>query len=206
MTRVPAHYKFDSYVTLERWNSYWYQITEVLRLKPKTVLIIGCGDNCAGKILAGYGLKIYTYDLDRKLKPDFAGNILHIDKKLGGRHFDVILCCQVLEHLPYENFMDILPKLRNISKYIIISLPYSNFLGCAVSCKLPLLKTLRIGFGIPPGFLRKLRFNGEHYWEVGARGYSRVKIVKDLSKFFVIRRQYRALYNSYHLFFVCQRR
>lgn len=38
------HYDFNKYVSIERWNSYYYQISEVTKLKDiKTILLIGEG-------------------------------------------------------------------------------------------------------------------------------------------------------------------
>ena len=46
------HYEFSSYVTPERWNSYYYQIKEVMDYdKFKTVLVIGKGDGIVPGIL-----------------------------------------------------------------------------------------------------------------------------------------------------------
>jgi len=39
------HYKFNSYVDLNRFISYYYQIKFVLDLNPKTILEIGVGNN-----------------------------------------------------------------------------------------------------------------------------------------------------------------
>ena len=38
------YYQFQKYDYLIRWISYWHQINEVLKLRPKTVLEIGIGN------------------------------------------------------------------------------------------------------------------------------------------------------------------
>ncbi|MDR1584381.1 MAG: class I SAM-dependent methyltransferase [Prevotellaceae bacterium] len=186
------HYDFSKYVNLPRWNSYWHQIAETMVLKPQTVLVIGIGDNIVGEMLIKQGIKVYTFDFDSALKPDFVGDIRNIDTILDGKRFDVILCCQLLEHLPYENFENILSRLKTLADNVIISLPHV--------C--PQLKTalkLRLAFF---AFCRKYKFNGEHYWEIGYRGYTKRKIRNSIRKYFMIKKEFLAQHNNYHLFFV----
>jgi hypothetical protein len=194
------HYDFDNYVSLPRWNSYWSQIAETMALKPQTVLIIGIGDNLVGEILLKRGIKVYTFDFDSTLKPDFVGDIRNIGTILNGKHFDVILCCQVLEHLPYDRFESILQKLKQITDNVIISLPYFpiNFF---LIVKLPLIGHMRIDINIHR-FHKKLKFNGEHYWEIGWKGYTKRKITKSIRKFFTITKCFVVPHNHYHMFFI----
>jgi hypothetical protein len=52
-----SHYDFANYVSLSRWTSYWHQIVETIAFNPKTVLIVGSGDNVVGKLLVTQGIK-----------------------------------------------------------------------------------------------------------------------------------------------------
>jgi hypothetical protein len=195
-----THYNFDGYVNVGRWNSYWHQIVETMAFNPKKVLIIGIGDNIVGEVLAKQGVKVYTFDFDKELHPDFVGNIIDINNVLLNHHFDVVLCCQVLEHLPYEKFGSILQKLRQIADNVIISLPYSpiNFL---LTIKLPLIGSARVDINIHR-FYKKLKINDEHYWEIGRKGYTKRKIMKSISNFFAITKCFIASNNHYHMFFI----
>ena len=195
-----THYRFDSYVNLIRWNSYWHQIVETTTLMPEKVLIVGVGDNIVGKILKDLGISVYTLDFDKETSPDFVGNITNIDNILQGERFDVILCCQVLEHLPYNEVENVLNKLRLIADSVIISLPYCAA-NLKIDIKLPLLKNLRINIEFHR-FFEKHKFDGQHYWEVGKKGFSKRKITNDIKKYFVIKKRFTAVYNQYHLFFV----
>jgi hypothetical protein len=196
-----GHYDFGDYVDLPRWNSYWHQITETMALKPQTVLIIGVGDNIVGERLLKQGIKVYTFDFDSALKPDFVGDIRNIGTILDGKCFDVILCCQLLEHLPYENFEDILRQLKTLANNAIISLPHV--------CP-QLERALKLMFSMRPrSFLyyiftscKRYKFSGEHYWEIGYKGYSKRKIRNSIQKYFTIKKEFLALHNNYHLFFV----
>jgi hypothetical protein len=195
-----VHYNFDTYVNLPRWNSYWHQIVEAVILKPQTVLIIGIGDNIVGKILQKQNIKVYTFDFDKELNPDFIGNVTEICDVLQEKHFDVILCCQVLEHFPYDKFESTLQKLKQVADNVIISLPYSP-IKFMINISLPYIGNRIITLDIPR-FYKKFKFNGEHHWEIGQKGYGKRKIEYSIRKIFNIQKQFVVPYNHYHIFFI----
>ncbi|MDR1406325.1 MAG: methyltransferase domain-containing protein [Prevotellaceae bacterium] len=195
-----SHYNFQTYADLPRWTSYWHQIAETLALAPKTALIIGVGDNIAGTLLSAQGVRVYTLDFDKDLHPDFEGDVADADALLGDRQFDVILCCQVLEHLPHSRFEDILQQLARHAGHVIISLPCSA-IQYKVELKLPVVKTVTARIHIHK-FFRKHVFDGQHYWEVGTRGHTVRSILKSMKKFFTVVRWYVAPHNPYHVFFI----
>ena len=47
----PNHYFNESYNSKERFISYWHQINEIIKLKPKKVLEIGIGNGFVSKYL-----------------------------------------------------------------------------------------------------------------------------------------------------------
>ncbi|MDR2424893.1 MAG: hypothetical protein LBD59_09260 [Prevotellaceae bacterium] len=196
----PSHYDFAKYVDIARWISYWHQITETMALNSENVLIVGIGDGITGKILSMQGIKVSTFDFDEKLQPDFVGNITEIDEVLQGNHFDVLLCCQLLEHLPYDFFEPVLQKMKCVADNVIISLPHSprNYY---ISIGLPLLGRKKINIDIQR-HCSTFKFDGEHYWEIGWKGYSKQKIKKSIKKYFSITKCFLAINNRYHLFFV----
>jgi hypothetical protein len=196
----PSHYDFAKYVNVKRWNSYWHQIMETMALKPENVLVVGVGDGITGKILSMHGIKVSTFDLDEKLHPDFTGNVAEIDRILQGKHFNVLLCCQLLEHLPYDFFEIVLQKMRCVADNVIISLPYSprNY---HISIGLSSLGSKKINIDIQR-YCSIFKFNGEHYWEIGWKGYGKQKIIKSMKKYFSITKCFTATNNRYHLFFV----
>jgi hypothetical protein len=195
-----SHYNFSDYVNLPRWNSYWHQIMETIALNPKNVLIIGAGDNIVGKILMTQGMDVYTFDFDKTLQPDYTGNITDIDTVLQGKHFDLILCCQVLEHLPYDNFENILRKCKLLADNMIISLPYSP-IYFEIDINMTRIGYHKIKIDIHH-FFRKLKWNGQHYWEIGWKGYTKQKIRKNIKKIFFIKKQFVAKHNHCQIFFV----
>jgi hypothetical protein len=203
-----SHYDFDKYVNLPHWNSYWHQIAETKSLNPDTVLIIGVGDNIVGKILELQGIKVYTFDFDKELHPDFVGNIINIADILQGIHFDVILCCEVLEHLPYDKFEGILKSMTLITDNVIISLPHSPVFF-SLRIILPYFYKFIGGCGVNiciHKFYREYKYQGEHYWEIGIGQYTKNKIRKSINKYFIISKQFLATNNHYHMFFIIKKR
>ena len=74
----PRHYFSRSYDVKERFISYWHQINEVIVTNPSEVLEIGVGNGLVSTYLRERGYKLTTLDVDARLKPDVAGNILSI--------------------------------------------------------------------------------------------------------------------------------
>ena len=171
-------YNFQRYVYFSRWASYWYQINEVLELKPESLLVVGVGDGIVVDILKKEISEIKTLDIDEKLKPDAIGSVENLPFK--DNQFDVILCAEVLEHLPFEKFEKCLQELRRVSnKYVVLSLPHFGP-PIKFSFKIPFFKEVKAAWKIL--FPIKHKFNGEHYWEIGKQGYPASKIRKILKK------------------------
>ena len=51
-------------------------------------------------------------------------------------------------------------------------------------------------------FPRKHKFDGEHDWEIGKKGYSLSKIRKILSKYFIVEKEFYPPENMWHYFFI----
>lgn len=204
-------YHFSNYVYFERWASYWQQINEVLRLKPTNVLEVGVGGGLVANYLKSLGVDIKTCDIDGELKPDFAGSVEHLPFE--DNSFEVILCAEVLEHLPFEKFSSALWELKRVSgKYVILSLPHWGwtFKFCL---KIPLLPPLKFLWKIS-GFLRHKpgessfaeASDDRHQWEIGKRGFSLRKIKKEIQKTgFKIPNHFIPFENPYHHFFILQK-
>lgn len=196
-----SKYSFEKYVYLTRWISYWYQIKEVLSLKPEKVLEIGVGDKTVSNYLKNQGINIATLDIDEKLKPDFIGNVLKMP--FPDNSFDVLLCAEVLEHLPFEDFEKGLRELKRVTKkYVVLSLPHFGY-TIKFSFKIPLLKEKKFAIKIPIPI--KHRFNGEHYWEMGKRGYTLKRVKGIIKKYFKIKKEFIPFENQYHHFFVLEK-
>ena len=196
-----SKYNFGKYVYPDRWVSYWYQINEVLRFNPNNVLIIGKGDGIIIDILKQFIPEVKTLDIEKNLIPDIVASVDSIP--LEDNSYDIVLCAEVLEHLPFERFERSLFEINRVCrKGAVISLPH---FGPPVKflLKVPFLKEIKIHFKIP--YPRPHKFNGEHYWEIGKIKYSQDKIRKIISKYFVIKKEFVPFENQYHHFYILEK-
>lgn len=201
------HYKFLTYLDKARWNSYYHQIEEVLKNNSKSVLVIGKGDGIVPNILGEQVEEIKIFDIAEDLQPDYLGNILELSN-IVNKKFDSILCCQVLEHLPFEKFECCISELGKIvDRYVILSLPQHN-ISFSLNLKLPKIKSRTFKLLIPM-CLKRWNFEKhgreEHYWEIGTKNYSLKKIRKTIEKYFFIKNEYTVDENLYHRFFILEK-
>ena len=197
MKPVPEKYSFGYYDFKSRWISYWHQIDEVLRLKSKNILEIGAGNKTVSNYFKNQGLKVIVLDIDERLGPDVVGDVLKMPFE--NNSFDAVLCAEVLEHLPFEKFEETLAELKRVTKkYVVLSLPHFGH-SIKLNFKIPLIKEKRFAIRLP--FPVKHHFNGEHYWEIGKKGYPVAKIRQIIKKYFIIKKDFIPFENQYHHFF-----
>lgn len=202
--QVPKEHYFKGYDTKERWMSYWYQINEVLRTKARKVLEAGVGNKTVSNYLEEMGIEVTTVDIDPRLNPDHVCGVTELTKTFEHETFDAVLCAEVLEHLPFKNFRKALRELKEVTKGgVVLSLPYAGPAFC-LSLKLPGMATKDLKLKIP--LRRKHKFDGEHYWEIGKKGYSLRKILKILEQNFEIVRTYFPPEHMYHMFFILRKK
>jgi len=197
----PKKFKERGYDFKSRWASYWYQINEVLDLNPKNVLEVGMGNKTVSDYLRNKNIEVVTLDINEELDPDIVASVLKIPLK--NSSFDVVLCAEVLEHLPFEDFERCLEELQRVTrKYLVLSLPH---FGPQVKLlfKIPFLKEKKFAFKIPLSI--KHKFSGKHYWEIGKEGYPAAKIKKIIKNHFRIKKEFTPFENQYHHFFILKK-
>lgn len=170
-----THYDFDFYSSERRFLSYYHQVKHVLHFVDKEnarkILVAGKGDGVVPKILEAYSdlnnldLCIKTYDIAKDLSPDYVGDLIHLESKVK-EDVDVIVCCQVLEHLPLDEALLVLQQMNRISKFVIMSVPYKSF-TIRGTLKIPFVKELEYCVKIPIWKNRKGMVDSRHYWELG---------------------------------------
>ncbi len=201
-----TNYRFDRYVHLKRWISYWYQIREVTESGARAVLVVGAGDGIVVDVLKKLGLEVRTLDIAADLQPDYLGSVENAATLVGGMRFDAVLCCQVLEHLPFNRFESSIEQLSRITgRRLILSLPFSHKVLFQVSVRILDLKPLELMISLPR-FYRTYQFNGQHYWEVGTKQRSLARIRSILEKHFRTYREFRMPEHPYYLYFILERR
>lgn len=198
------HYFNEFYDSKHRFISYWHQIHEIIRLKPKRILEIGVGNGFVSKYLKERRVNVLTLDIDKELNPDIVGDVLDIP--FSGNSFEVVACYELLEHLEYENFYKALSEIFRVSKsYAILSLPDTNRVY-RFNVQIPKIGEIKKFIPLPQ--LRQLlhKFDGQHYWEIGKRGYPLNRITNDIKNVgFKIVKTYRIFENPYHRFFILKK-
>lgn len=207
----PIDYNSYSYLQ-KRWFSYWYQIKEVHACKDvKTILEIGPGNNIVSNILKNMGYDVKTADNDPIIPSDYTLDIRDISDTIKTQ-FDLIMCCQILEHIPFQDIPNVLRNLRKLSrKYLLITLPYTSIgtFKPYINIKLlPFLQPIRwIKFFDLFPKEHKLNRSGGHYWEIGKKDYPIRRIIHTLSESgWIIKKHEPIFENPYHYLFMCERK
>jgi len=160
------------------WRHYWFQqkIMERLVSSGDNVLEIGVGTGFTTNYLKSKGVKVTTLDIDVEKNPDIHNNVVTYDFE---QAFDHILAFEVFEHIPFEEVEKIMIKLASsCKKYLFISVPRNEQVWLRLEIWLPLLKQKVIHFAT-----RRMRIAVPyHYWEIDAKGISRKKFNRFLSK------------------------
>jgi len=198
--QVPRKHYFGSYVDAERLASYWNQIQEVMNCNPETILEVGIGNGFVSAYLESNGYEVTTVDIAKDLEPDIIEDVRSLTNSFDKNSFDVVLCAEVLEHIPFENFADALNEINEVyKKNIILTLPHfaADF---SMKFKFPKSSSKALSLKIP--FPKKHSFDGEHYWMIGKKNYPLKRIKKKLLEFFEIEKTYCPVENPHHRFFI----
>lgn len=187
-----------------RFTSYWWQIDSVLKYNPQNVLEIGTGSGLVKYMLQKNGVPVTTIDIDPNLKPDIVCSVLSIPAQNAA--YDVALCCQVLEHLPYENFVPALAEIHRVTKRnLVLSLPDLNR-AYRFNVQLPLFGEIKFLYTIPRIRGLKWSFDGEHYWNISCRHYPLNRIMSDIPKSgFSVEKTFCVFEMPWHRFFLLKK-
>jgi SAM-dependent methyltransferase len=159
------------------------QVRQTIAFEPKTILYVGIEYDQVPKILKILGYNVTTLDIVNS--PDVFGDVRQLPFK--DKSFDVAVCCQVLEHLNYNDFIPSLSELKRVSKYLVVSLPDRGHFGLLSMLKLSLEELV----------------HPFHMWEINVKGYPLSKIISDIKKSGInILKTYRLKEKPYHRFFI----
>ncbi len=172
-TEATDTYKNLAYYSPERLGQYYYQVKAVREAGAKKVLEIGIGPGVVTHMLKKAGVNVITCDQADDLTPDVCGDIRELP--LEDNVVDFVLCCQVLEHLPFDDFPRALAELKRVTRdKILISIPYASR---SIYCQYKLPGGRRNSWVLHfPCLPPKGEMAPGHLWEQGRRGYSKRKI------------------------------
>jgi len=202
MSKDKPDYLSAEYCSPIRMASYGYQIKEVLSKKPQSLLEVGSGNGIVTYVLRRAKIDVITLDVDNRVKPDVLGTVLELPFKTNSFHG--VLCCQVLEHLPFNNFALALRELCRVTfAFAVVSLPDAS-------------RHYHIDITVPKAHFRLIKdiqwkphehsFDGEHYWEIGKRAFLLSTILSHIREAgFKCLRHYRIWEWPYHRFFVLEK-
>ncbi len=173
------------YDDLPRFSSYLTQIESIATLGGNNVLEIGKGNGTVSSLLRLRGHQVTTLDFDDRLEPDIVGDVRAIP--CSDDSYDIVTCCEVLEHLPFDDFATALREMHRVTrKHAVLSIPYS----CLRFESIFRLQDRFVGLRarIPCFFIRP-RKSSEHFWEMGRHGYSKRRVRHNItgSGFHIIR-------------------
>ena len=162
-------YYSKKYLSITRIMAYLEQYKYIK--DGDKVLEIGSG----GGLFGEFAKKIASYrsmDIDKDTKPDLLGDICKYENiKKYNNNFDVIFCCQVLEHMPIEQSKIAIKNLSCLgAKKIIISIP-NNMISLKFRLKIPFVdfkKVVTIPF---TGVNRNLENNKYNKFEIYYNNY-----------------------------------
>jgi SAM-dependent methyltransferase len=181
--------------------THWHQANSVAEFtRPgDKVLEIGPGGGHTTWLLRHWGLDVTTLDFDKSVQPDIVGDITDLECET--KSFDCVIAAEVLEHIPFSEFEKALSELKRVCRgHVIVTLP-APFAGISALLNLPGVKPKGLYFGLP--YWVTHNFDGEHYWELGKRGYSLWRIRRLLrSQGFSIVRDFRPAPSRYCYFFI----
>ncbi len=166
------------YYSRKRILHQWTQLHLLGTIDCQKVLEIGPALGLVTSMLVNSGYQVHTLDnvpqaFDYPNVPHYEKDIceLQADEITG---YDVIVCCETLEHIAWERVGSVLSTFRaSGAKYLLVSVPYMAF---QVFVELYLnTKTFRNYFSMKKLLWRKELMPeppGGHQWEIGYKGYS----------------------------------
>lgn len=195
-------YFSDHYFSMIQLTSQAQQVHDIHSLKPTDILEIGIGNGFTSTFLRMAGYDVTTADINGDLKPDYVAPLGDLPGLVDGREFGLVACCEVLEHMPWEEFEHSIAAMRKLSPNLYLTLPnYAKFVGFSGYLDIPRIRRL-FNIGMWLNLPRKI--TPEHFWEVGSSGKTDwVPIMKILKRHYPNVRDYSYKLNRYHHAFIC---
>lgn len=162
----------------EHWTLYWHQLKlmEGLTLAGDKVLEIGVGSGFTANYLTSKGYQVTTLDIDEAKKPNIKANIVSYSFK---EKYDYVLAFEVFEHIPFEEFLKVLQKLKQCcQKYIFLSVPNNSKTIIKLKGLLPFIGDFNINVSIP----KKKITEPHHFWEVNHGEVSQLRFENELAR------------------------
>ena len=128
--KLDAHKRqWYAYYSEKRIVHQWFQVKLLENLPVQRIMEIGPAYGVPTALLANAGYEVTTLDfMERKLlgaSSHIIADLWKADPKVYSNQ-DCILCCEVLEHFPFEKSCDLLTKFyKSKVPYLVLSVPYN---------------------------------------------------------------------------------
>lgn len=197
-------YFSDLYFSLPQLCSYAHQLNFIHSMRPESIIEVGVGNGFVSNFLSRSGLEVLTADINPALEPDICAPLSDLSGFVDEPK-DLVVCCEVLEHMPLEELDANIGHLRKLGRRLFMTLPSSKrSWGVASQFSLPKLGFKQLDFTFRFPFRRQLE-DGCHFWEVGYNPEcSREAIVARLKQHYPSVRSGKFLLNPYHMWFACE--
>ncbi|HSV98641.1 MAG TPA: methyltransferase domain-containing protein [Sedimentisphaerales bacterium] len=177
-------------------NSYCQYRDIQLCRDVRKILEVGCGQGLSTQVLRWKGYEVTTLDVDETFRPDHVGSI-HDMACFDDRQFDVLIASHVLEHLPVSLLNESLREMARVARYALVYLPIAGthhfqirllpgFHGLDFTFHFDFYNYFETPTGVEPRYCQ-----GQHYWEVGYRGFRPKDLVTRFSPYFAVLKRYR---------------
>lgn len=176
-------------------NSYCQYRDLHLLEEYRRVLVVGPGQGLDTCVLKWRGHEVTTFDIDETFTPDFIGSV-HDLSIFSNKQFDAVIASHVLEHLPVSYLDAALKEISRVGKYSLIYLPVHGrhmqlriipgFKGIDISFIFDLFNYFKNPDGVVPHYM-----DGQHYWEIGMRGFRVADFLLRLNNYFDVITHYR---------------
>lgn len=199
-------YFSDGYFSPDQFISFTEQLHLVHSLNKNDLLEIGIGNGIVSDFLRKAGLNVTTFDINPKLNPDFVGSVTDLKNIFPHRKFDLILCAEVLEHMPFACFEKAINNIaETTSDYAILTLPRCQKIiyDIQFKVKIPKLPYIEKGifFSIPGSTIIQ-----EHHWEIDSSKETRLKAINlIIKKYFKIVDSNRFRFRPFHYYFILKK-
>lgn len=199
-------YQNYSYFELTQLGSLIYQISAVRAFAPKNIVEIGVGSGFTSQYLRNAGYDVTTIDINKNLNPDICIDISRIPEVGITQFYDLVVCCQVLEHIPLSELENNISILSKLGKNLYLTLPsYFSYFGLGGIIRLPFIRKEFSLYLRSPLRIKNLE-NSVHFWEVNSEKMSQLEVIKSvLLKYYNHIEIKKIPLNPYHIQFKCFR-
>ena len=199
-------YLADSYFTYDQLWSFVEQLYHIQAMGPRNIVEVGVGNGFVSQFLRTMGRTVLTCDINPELKPDLLVSVTELDQHIKVGEYDLIACCEVLEHMPFEHFEDTIRRFAKLSDKLFLTLPvYGVKFGIGGFFAVRYRRRWFSWWRVSSAF--KYEMPPMHFWELGSQRETRLRAITA-----ILQRHYRDVktdffkLNPYHRYFRCSGR